>query len=60
MAKMKITQTKSLIGCTERQRRTMEALGLGKISSSALVEDQPQMVGMVNKVRHLIKVEEIK
>ncbi|MFW5656278.1 MAG: 50S ribosomal protein L30 [Bacteroidota bacterium] len=59
MAKVKITYTKSKIGSTERQKRTIEALGLGKLNSSVEIEGTPQVLGMIRKVNHLVKVEEI-
>lgn len=58
MAKIKITQVKSTIDRPERQKRTMTALGLRKVLSSVEVEATPQIMGMVKKVNHLIKVEE--
>ncbi len=60
MSKMQITLIRSQIGCTERQRNTLKALGLRKVNSSVVVDDQPQILGMVNKVKHLISIEEIK
>jgi large subunit ribosomal protein L30 len=60
MAKIKITQVKSQIGCTQRQKKTIEALGLGKINRSVEKEANPQIMGMVEKVRHLLNVENIK
>lgn len=59
MAKVKITQIKSKIGSSLRQKRTLEALGLRKMNSTAEVEVTPQISGMINKVKHLISVEEI-
>jgi len=59
MAKIKVTQTKSQIGSSARQKRTLEALKLGKINSSAEYELTPQIKGMVEKVNHLVKVEEV-
>ncbi len=59
MAKIKITQIKSGIDRSERQKQTLIALGLRKINASREVEATPQILGMVNKVNHLIKVEEI-
>ncbi|MBN2610821.1 MAG: 50S ribosomal protein L30 [Bacteroidales bacterium] len=59
MAKIKITYTKSKINGTERQKRTIEALGLGKLNSSVEVEATPQILGMVRKVKHLVSVEDI-
>lgn len=60
MAKLKVTQVKSQIGSTKRQKRTLEALGLKKINHSVEVDENPQISGMINKVKHLIKVEEVK
>ena len=59
MAKIKITQVKSGIDRPERQKQTLIALGLRKVHASREVEATPQILGMVNKVTHLIKVEEI-
>ena len=59
MAKIRIKQTKSKIGSTKRQKLTLEALGLRRISATVEVEATPQILGMVEKVRHLIAVEEI-
>ncbi|MFC5625963.1 50S ribosomal protein L30 [Algoriphagus winogradskyi] len=58
MAKIKITQTKSTIDRPSDQKATITALGLGRISKSVTVENTPQIAGMVNKVNHLVKVEE--
>ncbi|SFA86395.1 MULTISPECIES: 50S ribosomal protein L30 [Algoriphagus] len=58
MAKIKITQTKSTIDRPKDQKATITALGLGRISKSVIVENTPQIAGMVNKVNHLVKVEE--
>ncbi len=57
--KIKVTQVKSVIDRSERQKRTMIALGLKKMNSTVEVEATPQILGMVNKVNHLIKVEEV-
>lgn len=57
MAKIKITQIKSVIDRSERQKRTMQALGLRKISSSVVVEANPAIIGMVKKVNHLVAIE---
>lgn len=54
---IKVTQVKSAIGRIEPQKRTIKALGLGKISSSSVLPDNPAVRGMVNSVAHLIKVE---
>jgi len=59
MAKIKITQIKSVIDRTERQKRTVEALGLKKINQSVEVEATPAIIGMVRKVNHLVAVENI-
>jgi len=59
MAKIKVTQIRSKIGSTKRQKLTLQALGLNKISATAEHEATPQILGMVNKVNHLVKVEEI-
>lgn len=59
MKKLKITKVKSVIDRPERQKRTMEALGLNKVNASVEVDATPQILGMVRKVNHLVKVEEI-
>ena len=59
MTKIKITQVKSGIDRSERQKLTLQALGLTKLHASKEVEATPQILGMVKKVNHLIKVEEI-
>ena len=59
MGKVKITQVKSVIDRSERQKRTMEALGLRKLNNTVEVEATPQILGMVRKVTHLVKVEEL-
>ena len=58
MAKIKITQVKSKIGSTDRQKRTLEALGLSKINATVEHEATPQILGMVAKLQHLLSVEE--
>ncbi|MCF8224484.1 MAG: 50S ribosomal protein L30 [Bacteroidales bacterium] len=60
MGKIKITQTRSKIGHTVRQKRTLEALGLKRINHSVELEATPQILGMVSKISHLVSVEEIK
>ncbi|MFT4203330.1 MAG: 50S ribosomal protein L30 [Chitinophagaceae bacterium] len=57
MAKIKVTQVKSGIDRPERQKRTLKALGLRKMNASREVEATPQILGMVNAVSHLVKVE---
>jgi large subunit ribosomal protein L30 len=59
MAKLKITQKRSVIGRPARQKATMEALGLRKINATVEVEGTPQVLGMVRKVLHLIEVVEL-
>ncbi len=59
MKKIKITQIKSGIDRSERQKQTLIALGLKKVNASKEVEATPQILGMVNKVSHLVKVEAI-
>lgn len=58
MGKVVITQVKSTIKKSERQKRTIQALGLGKINRSVEVELTPQVAGMINKVSHLVSVKE--
>ncbi len=60
MAKYRITQIKSKIGSTERQKLTLEALGIRKMNHTVEKEGTPQVLGMINKVKHLVSVEEIK
>ena len=59
MAKLKITQIRSGIGQTGRHRGTLRALGLGKIGRSAEHADSRELAGMLRKVRHLVKVEDV-
>ncbi|RAJ87473.1 large subunit ribosomal protein L30 [Chitinophaga dinghuensis] len=59
MAKIKITQVKSGIDRPERQKLTLKALGLNKMHASVEVEATPQILGMVTKVNHLVKVEQV-
>ena len=56
--KLKITQTRSQIGQTQRHRGTLRALGLGRIGRSVEREDTPETLGMLRKVRHLVRIEE--
>jgi large subunit ribosomal protein L30 len=60
MGKIKITQVKSAIKKPVRQKRTLEALGIRKLHQTIEVEATPQILGMVNKVLHLVEVEEVK
>ena len=59
MAKIKITQTKGLSGHTKRQRETLKALGLRKVNSTVEKETNGAILGMVEKVKHLVKIENI-
>jgi large subunit ribosomal protein L30 len=56
MAQIKIKQIKSRINCPEVQKRTLDALGLKKMYHTVVKEDTPSVMGMVNKVRHLVEV----
>jgi len=59
MATLQIKQIKSSIGQTVRQKQTLKALGLRKINHVVEHENVPQIVGMINKVKHLVTVNEI-
>ena len=58
MAKVKVSQVKSAINRPERQKRTIQALGLGKINRTVEVELTPQIAGMIRKISHLVSVVE--
>jgi large subunit ribosomal protein L30 len=60
MKRLKITQVRSIIDELEPHKRTIKALGLGRPNWSVVQNDTPQIRGMITKVRHLVKVEEIK
>ncbi len=60
MAKIKIIQTRSIIDRPKDQKRTIEALGLGRPNWERVHNDTPQIRGMIRKVTHLVRVEEIK
>ena len=57
--KLKITQTKSTIACLKNQIATIQALGLRHIGNTVVKEDNPATRGMIFKVKHMVKVEEI-
>ena len=59
MGKIKIKQSRSKIGRPENQKRTLVALGLGKINKTVELEATPQILGMVKTVSHLVETEEI-
>jgi len=60
MAKFKVTQVRSGIGGKQNQRDTLRSLGLKRIGDTVIKEDRPEIRGMVNTVRHLVSVEEVK
>lgn len=60
LKKIKITQIRSIINRSEKQKRTIKALGLHRINHSVIKVTTPQILGMVNKVKHLLNVEEVK
>jgi large subunit ribosomal protein L30 len=59
VAKLKVTQVRSTIGCLDNQIATLKALGLRKIGSTKIHEDTPVIRGMIGKVSHLVSVEEV-
>ncbi len=59
MKKLKITQVRSTIDKPLDQKKTIKALGLGRINRSVIHDDTPQIRGMIRKVSHLVKVEEV-
>ena len=60
MPKIKIKQLKSPIGRNNKQRKILVSLGLNKINRERTLESNPAIQGMINKVKHLIKVDEVK
>lgn len=60
MTKIKVTQTRSIIDRPKDQKKTIEALGLGRPHWEKIHNDTPQIRGMIRKVSHLVKVEEVK
>jgi len=59
MAKLKITQVRSAIDRNFKQKRTIEALGLGKLHRTVIHNDTPQIMGMIVAVRHLVEYEKV-
>ena len=59
MTRLKVTQKRSLIGRPRPQRATVRSLGLKRIGDTVLKEDRPEIRGMIEKVRHLVQVEEV-
>ncbi len=60
MAKLKITQIKSRIGSSALQKKNIDALGLRKINQTVEHDDSAIILGMVEKVKHLVRIEEVK
>jgi large subunit ribosomal protein L30 len=60
MSKIKVIQTKSIIDRPKNQKKIIEALGLGRPNWEIVHNDTPQIRGMINKVTHLVRVEEVK
>ena len=58
--KLKITMVKSYIGRPQKQRQILRGMGLGKLNKTVLLEDTPEIRGMINKVSHLVLMEELK
>jgi large subunit ribosomal protein L30 len=58
MSKLRVTWIKSGIGYEESQKRTLKSLGFHRLNQSVVIEDSNSVRGMINKVRHLVKVEE--
>ena len=59
MKKIKVTQVRSGIGSTVRQKRTLIALGLKKMNQTVELEASPQVMGMVKKLEHLLSIEKV-
>jgi large subunit ribosomal protein L30 len=59
MTQLKVTQTRSGIGGKQNQRATLRTLGLKRVGQTVVVEDRPELRGMVNTVAHLVAVEEV-
>lgn len=56
---IKITQVKSIIGSKEKQKQTIRALGLRRLNHTVIHQETPQILGMINKVSHLVNVESV-
>jgi large subunit ribosomal protein L30 len=59
VARLKVTQVRGLPGKNKRQKATVKALGLKRVRDSVVQEDRPEIRGMIEKVRHLVDVEEV-
>ena len=59
MGRLKVTQTRSVIGAKDNQRQTLRSLGLKRIHDTVVKEDRPEIRGMVATVTHMVTVEEV-
>jgi large subunit ribosomal protein L30 len=59
MPRLKVTQTRSVIGSKQNQRETLRSLGLKRINDAVVKEDRPEIRGMIRTVTHLVRVEEV-
>jgi large subunit ribosomal protein L30 len=59
MARLKVTQIRSVIGAKQNQRDTIRSLGLKRINDAVVKEDRPEIRGMIQTVTHLVRVEEV-
>jgi large subunit ribosomal protein L30 len=59
LSKLKVTQVRSAIGRPKDQKDTVRRLGLHRMHDTVVKEDRPEIRGMISKVRHLVKVEEV-
>jgi large subunit ribosomal protein L30 len=59
MARLKVTQVRSVIGSKQNQRNTLRTLGLKRINDAVVKEDRPEIRGMIATVNHLVKIEEV-
>ena len=59
MPRLKVTQTRSVIGSKQNQRETLRSLGLKRINDAVVKEDRPEIRGMIHTVTHLVQVEEV-
>jgi large subunit ribosomal protein L30 len=59
VARVKVKQQRSTIGCKKNQRETLRTLGLKRIGDVAVLEDRPEVRGMLHAVRHMVAVEEV-
>ena len=57
--KLKITLVKSYIGRPQKQRQVLRGMGLGKLNRTVMLKDTPEIRGMINKVSHLVLMEEL-